>query len=613
MPVRLPSIVVVDSQTLAGRLLETASRLGAGPMDPAELEHLVEVVTHCSALLRDVYTEQRLGAILSGNLLRLPDWPPLVAPLTEGDDDLAVLGRLRGLPEEVREVGDKALFDVALTGLDQVHGVPLLELGPRAYRIAAEVLAQMADDARLRGHFVHNRLGRQSGLEDEVKFLRRCSERFDLYSRLLRQAGEDAGQAAARERASAATAPIELRGRPEPPLPPPPPKRAPRPAAAPESAAPGSATTQKLAAYERLLLFAGLDLDRLRADLEALVVDQQEAIATLCDDLALFAVGTQGLLRPASYFLVGPTGVGKNYLVEMLVENLRRQWQVEVPLLTIEGPNYTYPSDINELRGATRGFIRSDEPGLLTEFHARAENSPLSMILVDEVEKAHPQLRRFFLGILDRGTTTDAHGNELGFAGCLIFFTSNIGHEEGSEGAHPIGFGGLEIAEAAYRSELSRSLRRSLSPEFINRTKIVRFRHLPRSSAERIVGLEFDKIAARYREMHGLELELTPAARDLLLELGYSYEYGARHVAAVLHRTCNVEIGKMIRRDEGRPERHLGELLALLRGARASGAELEPAELERRVLEEARARVVYRRIVVDAEDGKLVYRREELA
>jgi ATP-dependent Clp protease ATP-binding subunit ClpA len=137
---------------------------------------------------------------------------------------------------------------------------------------------------------------------------------------------------------------------------------------------------------------------------------------------------------------------------------------------------------------------------------------------------------------------------------------------------------------------------------------MVRFRHLPRASAERILDLEFARIAARYRDLHGIEMTLDPAGRDVLLDEGYSHEYGARHLAAVLQRSCNVEIGKMIRRDEASAGRDPSALLQRLRLARESGSDLE--DLDREILEAARARVPYRRIVVTAGDGRIAYRTE---
>ncbi|RMG45578.1 MAG: ATP-dependent Clp protease ATP-binding subunit [Acidobacteria bacterium] len=625
---RRSAIVPLDERTLLQRLERAAERLGVEPLQRREMEHLVGVVTRCSALLEDVYTDERLRAVLGGDPRRLAAL--LAAPwfrMPAAPDLPSLISRVRRLPDPVRRIGDQALFDLAITGRSEIHGVSLEELGPKAYDLAADVLELLAADARLREHFLSNRLGDAVRIEDEVEFLHRCAERFDLYSRMLREAGEveeppeeggapretagglvvpgsegalvRAGEAALLAGAAAREA---VAGQAEQ-------EEEPAPSGGPLFTGASLPREHLLGAYERLLLFAGLDLDRLREELMSIVIDQDEAIETLCDDLALYAVGTQNLLRPGSYFLVGPTGVGKNYLVETLVRLLERQWGLEVPLLTIEGPNYTYPSDINELRGATRGFIRSDEPGLLTEFHKRAAGAPLAVILVDEVEKAHPQLRRFFLSIMDRGTTTDAHGNELNFAGTLIFYTSNIGYKDRGASTKPIGFGGDEERQAAYRAELSRALKKTLSPEFINRLKIVRFRHLGRDSAARILRLEFEKIAVRYRDIHGIELRLSPAAEEHLLDRGYSPEYGARRLAALLQRHCNVEVGKMIRRDERGRRETPEDLLQRVRELKASDKPVDLTALDREILQRARARVPYRGVLIDVEDGRLVCRR----
>ncbi|UCF66597.1 MAG: ATP-dependent Clp protease ATP-binding subunit [Acidobacteriota bacterium] len=630
-------IVPFDAENLVGRLARAAKRLGLESVEQREMEHLVGVVTRCSALLEDVYTDDRLRAVLGSNPRRLAAL--LAAPwfrLPVAGDLPLIMERLRRMPDRVRQVGDQALFDVAISGRSQIHGVPLDDLGPKAYVLAADVLDMLADDARLREHFVSNRLGRPMRIEDEIGFLRRCAERFDLYAKMLREAGDEKQEASDspkdREglvlptRTEPGTRSGDPRGiaagRSDPAAEPTPSPE--RPDAArradrrphgrhvPRFAAQRLPREQLLSAYERLLLFSRLDLEQLRCRLSQIVIDQDEAIETLCDDFALYAVGTQNLTRPASYFLVGPTGVGKNYLVETLVQSLEVQWQLEVPLLMIEGPNYTYPADINELRGATRGFIRSDEPGLLTEFHKRAVRAPLSLILVDEVEKAHPQLRRFFLSVMDRGTTTDAQGNELSFAGTLLFFTSNIGYKDRSTSAKPIGFGDERDATAAYDSELSRVLRRALSPEFTNRLKIVRFRHLPRESARRILRLEFRKIAERYDEVHGIEVSLSPRAEDMLLERGYSHEYGARRLASMLQRRCNVEIGKLLRRDAEAAGPDQDDLLERLRELKLTDTAIDFEQLDREILVRARARVPYRRILVEERDGEIVFVREGL-
>lgn len=596
-------------EALEARLREAvlAMREG-GSFDDLELEHLIRVVTRCSVLLGDIYTPDRVRTILEGNQHRvasLLELPPL--DLTVGQE------RLRWLPDDVQVVGDQCLFDLGVSGLERIHGVLLTDLGPRAYRLASELLDLLAEDTALRDHFLGNRLGRTLPIEEEVVFLRRCADKFPVYAELLRQLAVVGAQGSLEvgRRPASATPPTGLvlaEYRP------------------PDSPAQDAAhlhvledirledhlsdRDQLLAAYERILLFSTLETDSLRQALKWRVVDQDEAVDTLCDEFALYAAGTHTVGKPASYFFVGPTGVGKNLLAETLVSLLESLWSIEVPLLTIEGPNYTYSSDINELRGATRGFIRSDEKGLLTEFYERTGDSPLAVILVDEVEKAHPQLRKFFLSIMDRGTTTDAHGRTLRFGNVILFFTSNIGYRLESAGSRPIGFGGEEEAAETYQTELTRALKRTLTPEFINRVRMVRFRHLTRTSIEKIFDLEFEKIASRFRDLHELELIATPAAKETLISRGYSQEYGARYLSGVLHDLCNVAVSKMIRADEQRDDAHTRETLTYVREVRQGERPFDPEKVRARVRCAARAEVPYHRVVVDAEGERIFYRPE---
>jgi MoxR-like ATPase len=454
----------------------------------------------------------------------------------------------------VRVIGDKALFDFGFLGLRRVKGYELGDLGARAYRAAGEALELLAEDRRLREFFRQNKL-LMLPLEDEVGFLRQCADRFPLYAEILGMLHGEADPAsrpsldlATRVPLMAAVADVVAEG-----------AETPVPALDYVESSRGDADRgslftrdQLLSAYERMVLFAALDIDRLRSALNALIVDQEPAVQVLCDEFMLSASGTRDLRKPPGYFLVGPTGVGKNHLVESLARVLEGVWHVDVPVLTIEGPNYTYPSDINELRGATRGFIRSDEEGLLSTFHERASKAPLSIILVDEVEKAHPQLRTFFLSILDRGTTTDNRGHVLNFAGSLVFFTSNLGYSEAQQKGSPIGYGDDDARRALADADVRTDLRRALSPEFMNRVRMIHFGRLTTASAERILDLELESIARRYRDVHELELRLDPTARLELLARGFSPSLGARRLAATLESVCNVAISRRIRRDDRR-------------------------------------------------------------
>lgn len=595
-------IDALDAKSLYDRLRRAARELRPEcVMDDLEVKHLTRVITECSLLLTDVYSEERITRIMHperGFLSHLVD--RLIDEQRRGEGE--ALYRVRRLPDDVRVVGDKALFDCGLLGLQRVKGYDLVELGARAYRMAGEVLELLADDRRLRLFFEENRLLRLP-LEEEVVFLRQCADRFRVHAGILKKS-----QNGPREHASAdepagdlglfvetATAVAA-----EPALEMPKPVREAYLHAARGEGDPiaGHSRDHAISAYERILLFSALSAEDLQAALEQTVIDQQQAVATLCDELSLFAAGTRDLSKPPAYFLVGPTGVGKNYLVESLCRLLEGIWGIEVPTLTIEGPNYTYPSDINELRGATRGFIRSDEEGLLTTFHERSSRSPFSVLLIDEVEKAHAQLLTFFLSILDRGTTTDNRGDILDFSNCMLFFTSNLGYSDAQQRSSQIGYMDEQTRTEATDSDIRRNLRLALKPEFVNRVRMVHFNRLTHSSAERIFDLEFGRIARRYLDVHGLRIDLDAGARGELIRRGFSPTFGARHLAATLEAVCNVEIAKKVRRDDRSCEADRGAVVDWLREMRSGERPYRPDEVREKVLGLARASLEYQAVRV---------------
>ena len=602
----------LDPEALEGRLREAARRLMPDRvMDELEVRHLARVISECSLLLADVYSDRRLAHIMQ------PD-PELITGLidqlarqhaTDGSD---LLQRVRRLPDDVKVVGDKALFDLGLQGKREVKGYDLADLGSRAYRTAGEALEMLAEDRQLQEFFEKNRL-LALPLEEEVVFLRQCSDQFRMYAEILKNAGElhfRGGQ-------SLADMAHEL------------------PLMAADSASPSIILTdtedddegnayldalrgetadderltreQVLSAYERMLLFSSLDLGKLREALDATVIDQPRAVTSLCDEFNLYAAGTRDPRKPPAYFLVGPTGVGKNHLVESLCRLLEGVWKISIPVLTIEGPSYTYPSDINELRGATRGFIRSDEEGLLTTFHRESTAAPIAVILIDEVEKAHPQLLTFFLSILDRGTTTDNHGAVLNFANCMLFFTSNLGYSDAQQRSAPIGYLDEDERQGKTDRDIRRDLRRALKPEFANRVRLVDFNRLTEASAERILDLELERIARRYREIHGLRIELEGSARDELIRRGFSETFGARRLAATLESICNVELAKKVRRDDRRVSRDRGALVTWLRELRSGKRAFSASEVRDRVLKKTRARLGYDTVRISFDGERFVY------
>lgn len=643
---------------LVGRLRDLATRSHRDLLDDLELMHLVEVASN-HTLLSDILQEDRIGRLISVDpqsgiriFTELADRPGV-------DLSADTIRQIRQIPDEIKVIADKCLYDVGLLGKQTHQGRDLIQLGRRSYQLASDVLDKLSDDRRLREFFRQNRLWNLP-IEEEIVFLRHCGARFTLHVELLRELHLfDAPVSLHSQQPKPGSNPregttLDLRSNPEVnnettnPLTDRPRKNSDAPPAQrkdgsgfdglvsrrfsepgpfaggvmeekpeflPEDFKPSPAVADMdrlprkdlLSLYERMILFSSLDIEDLRTELKTVVIDQHEAVNMLCDELSLYSTGTQCLTKPASYFFVGPTGVGKNHMVESLVRALEKRWDFQIPMLQLEGPQYTYPSDINELKGAARGFIRSDEEGILTEFYSRSSQSPFSVILVDEVEKSHPQLRKFFLSLMDRGTTMDNRGQTLNFVNSMLCYTSNIGYSRLQTSTNPIGFLDDGEQQDLRDQEVVKDLKRILTPEFVNRLTVIRFGALGRESIESIFDLEFEKIAGRYMAMHGLEVTVTPRARLELIRQGYNPEFGARPMARLLNAVCNIEVSKKLKRDEVRSSRSDRSLREYIREVKEGKRAYDALLVQRRVMSSARIQVPYKGIAVDYDGDQFLY------
>ncbi len=593
---------------------------GAAGVDDLEMKHLLEILTRSSLLLRDVFNERTLDEIFEGerqpaSLLGADFRPGAGLP----EERLLHLWKV---PDTLRTYGDKCLYDIGLAGLTSYRGVALQELGPRAYHLTSRVLEFLAEDRNLREFYEHNLIERLP-IEEEILFLRQCASRFKLYSQILQAfRADDLGGVKSSSRHLPETVPDPVGRGPgsealvesRPAGPADGPAGDPEPVPAPAAVGRrrlddegGLDRVDRLTRFERALLFSSLDLSALRTGLSRVVVDQPDAVDRLCDDLGVHALGTRGHARPQSYFLVGPTGVGKNYLMESVASLLESTWGVEVPFMVLEGAQYTHPSDVSELKGSTRGYIRSDEEGLLSEFHQRARRAPLSILLIDEVEKAHPQLARCFLSLMDRGATMDNRGRLLRFPATILAFTSNLGYSDPEMRVRPIGYERRRSGDF-HRQSAARLVRRGLPPEFLNRLQVIQFAALSRGSAVRIVDQEIDRIVERYRSLHGIELRVTAAARRRLVAEGFSEEYGARHLVATVDRECNVEVSLRLHAGAAPLTERAHGLLERIREARSGERGIDERALRNEVESEIGLRHGVRRITVDRKGKKFTYR-----
>ncbi len=274
-------------------------------------------------------------------------------------------------------------------------------------------------------------------------------------------------------------------------------------------------------------------------DLHRRIVGQDEAISAIAKAVRRARAGLKDPRRPiGSFIFLGPTGVGKTELAKALAELL---FGSEDALLQFDMSEFMERHTVARLVGAPPGYVGYEDAGQLTEAIRRR---PFSIVIFDEVEKAHPEAFNMLLQIMEEGRLSDARGRKVDFRNAVIIMTSNIGAELIKRGTS-LGFAiprdGAADAEAdadrdyeEMREKLIEELKRTFRPEFINRVdSVIVFRALSQEEIAQIVGLELDKVCARLME-RDIRLEVTDAAKALLAEEGYSEEYGARPLRRVI-------------------------------------------------------------------------------
>ncbi|PNU20267.1 ATP-dependent chaperone ClpB [Geothermobacter hydrogeniphilus] len=270
------------------------------------------------------------------------------------------------------------------------------------------------------------------------------------------------------------------------------------------------------------------------------VIGQDEAVQLVADAVIRARAGIKDPKRPVgSFIFLGPTGVGKTELARTLAEAL---FDSEENLVRIDMSEYMEKHAVSRLIGAPPGYVGYDQGGQLTEAVRR---KPYTVILFDEIEKAHPEVFNVLLQILDDGRVTDSQGRTVDFKNSVIIMTSNIGAEDLIAGIDSEG----RIPEAT-RNQVMRALRSSFQPEFLNRVDdLVLFKPLQRDEIVRIIDLLVEQLRARLADRQ-LQLQLTEAAHDLVAERGYDPQYGARPLKRYLQHQLETRIGRLLIRGE---------------------------------------------------------------
>ncbi len=274
---------------------------------------------------------------------------------------------------------------------------------------------------------------------------------------------------------------------------------------------------------------------QMEAELRKRIVGQDEAIASIAKAVRRARAGLKDPRRPiGSFIFLGPTGVGKTELSKALAEFL---FGSEEALLRLDMSEFMERHAVARLVGSPPGYVGYEDAGQLTEAIRRR---PYSLIVLDEIEKAHPDTFNMLLQVMEEGELTDAHGHRVDFRNTLIIMTSNIGAEQVTRSGlgfelHPTE-GDEQVAYQSMRQKLLGQLNKLFRPEFINRVdSIIVFRSLNREDLQAIVELEIAKVRSRLIE-NALDLTLTPAAQAWLVEHGYSNEYGARPLRRLIQQ-----------------------------------------------------------------------------
>ncbi|MEI8116821.1 MAG: ATP-dependent Clp protease ATP-binding subunit [Flavobacteriia bacterium] len=264
------------------------------------------------------------------------------------------------------------------------------------------------------------------------------------------------------------------------------------------------------------------------------VIGQDEAVDKVVKAIQRNRAGLKDPNKPiGSFFFLGPTGVGKTQLAKVLARNL---FDSDDSLIRIDMSEYMEKFSISRLVGAPPGYVGYEEGGQLTE---KVRRKPYAIILLDEIEKAHPDVFNLLLQVLDDGHMTDGLGRKIDFKNTILIMTSNIGARQLADFGTGVGFGTKSQEEAKETNSklvIQNALRKAFSPEFLNRVDdMIMFKSLSREDIHKIIDIELEKLHDRIKGM-GYFVESTEKAKDFILEKGYDEKFGARPMKRAIQK-----------------------------------------------------------------------------
>ena len=285
---------------------------------------------------------------------------------------------------------------------------------------------------------------------------------------------------------------------------------------------------------QRIAQSEGVKLMNMEQQLQGVVIGQDEAIRHVCRAIRRNRAGLKDPNHPiGSFFFLGPTGVGKTYLTKVLAKFL---FDSEDAMIRIDMSEYMEKFSVSRLIGAPPGYVGYEEGGQLTE---KVRRKPYSIVLLDEIEKAHPDVFNVLLQVLDDGQLTDGQGRKVDFKNTIIIMTSNIGARQLKDFGTGVGFSTSareQERDVMERDVIEKELRKKFAPEFLNRVDdIIYFKSLKRNDIHRIIDIELRDLFLRVKKM-GYGVDIDESAKDFLLKKGWDENFGARPLKRAIQR-----------------------------------------------------------------------------
>ncbi len=299
---------------------------------------------------------------------------------------------------------------------------------------------------------------------------------------------------------------------------------------------------------QRIAQAEGTRLLQMGEELKDSVIGQDEAINKIVKSIQRNRAGLKDPNKPIGTFVfLGPTGVGKTQLAKVLAKYL---FDTTDNLIRIDMSEYMEKFSVSRLIGAPPGYVGYEEGGQLTE---KVRRKPYSVVLLDEIEKAHPDVFHILLQVLDEGLLTDSLGRRVDFKNTIIIMTSNIGTRELKDFGQGVGFktNTSESANNDYaKSVIQKALKKAFAPEFLNRIDdVVLFNSLTREDIHKIIDIELKGLFDRIHNL-GYTIELTAEAKDFVAEKGYDIQYGARPLKRAIQKYLEDEMAEVIIKSE---------------------------------------------------------------